>query len=309
MDRLTDIESFVAVVEAGSFSAAAERLGAAKSAVSRRVSALEARLGVKLLNRTTRTLNLTDNGRAYFERAGRILADLAEAEQSVSDADCALRGRIRLAAPLSFGLQHLAPAINAFAAQHPEVQIDLDLNDRQVSLVEEGFDMAVRIGRLADSSLIARRLCLIRRAAVASPDYLARRGTPERPEDLVNHDGLRYTNIPRQHFWQFTATGGREFSPEVPDRLTANNGALLTEAAVDGLGVTVQPSFIVHRELADGRLRTILDTWPIPSEAMYAVFPPGRYQSRRVRELADFLAGRFGGAPYWDRQLPGAVPA
>jgi len=304
MDRLTDIESFVAVVEAGSFSAAAERLGAAKSAVSRRVSALEARLGVKLLNRTTRTLSLTDNGRAYFERAGRILADLAEAEQSVSDADCALRGRIRLAAPLSFGLQHLAPAINAFAELHPEVQIDLDLNDRQISLVEEGFDMAVRIGRLADSSLIARRLCLIRRVAVASPDYLARHGTPQCPEDLVNHDGLRYTNIPRQHFWQFTATGGREFSPDVPDRLTANNGALLTEAAVNGLGVTVQPSFIVHRELADGRLQTILDAWPIPSESMYAVFPPGRYQSRRVRELADFLVGRFGDEPYWDRDLP-----
>jgi len=307
MDRFTDIETFVAVVETGSFSAAAERLGAAKSAVSRRVSALEARLGVKLLNRTTRRLNLTDSGRAFFERAGRILADLAEAEQAVSDAECALRGRIRVAAPLSFGLQHLAAAVTDFARQHPAVQIDLDLNDRQVSLVEEGFDMAVRIGQLADSSHIARRLCAIRRVAVASAGYLAQHGTPERPEDLVNHAGLRYTNMPRHLYWQFTTPEGRKLSPEVPDRLTANNGALLTRAAVDDLGVAVQPVFIVHRELADGRLQTILDDFPIPSEALYAVYPPGRYQSRRVRVFADFLAERFGGEPYWDRDLPGTT--
>lgn len=303
MDRFTDIETFVAVVETGSFSAAAERLGAAKSAVSRRVSALEARLGVKLLNRTTRRLNLTDGGRAFFERAGRILADLEEAEQAISDADCALRGRIRVATPLTFGIEHLAPAINAFAEQHPAVRIDLDLNDRQVSLVEEGFDMAVRIGRLADSSLIARRLCEIRRVVVASPAYLAAHGMPECPEDLVNHAGLRYTNMPRNLYWQFTTPEGRRISPEVPDRLTANNGALLAEAAVDGLGVTLQPSFIVHQQLADGRLQTVLHDHPIPNEAMYAVFPPGRYQSRRVRVLADFLAERFGGEPYWDAPL------
>lgn len=303
MDRFTDIETFVAVVESGSFSAAAERLGAAKSAVSRRVSGLESRLGVKLLNRTTRKLSLTDSGRAFFERAGRILADLEEAEQAISDADCALRGRIRIAAPLSFGIEHLAPAINAFAEQHPAVRIDLDLNDRQVSLVEEGFDLAVRIGRLADSSLIARRLCEIRRVVVASPGYLKKHGIPACPEDLVNHDGLRYTNMPRHQFWQFGTPGGRAVSPEVPDRLTANNGALLAEAAVDGLGVTLQPTFIIHRQLADGSLRTILDDHPIPSEAMYAVFPPGRYQSRRVRVFTDFLAERFGGEPYWDAPL------
>lgn len=303
MDRFTDIETFVAVVEAGSFSAAAERLGAAKSAVSRRVNALENRLGVKLLNRTTRRLNLTDAGRTFHERAGRILADLAEAEQSISDAECALRGRIRVAAPLSFGIDHLAPAVSAFARQHPDVQVELDLNDREVSLVEEGFDMAVRIGRLADSSLLARRLCTIRRVAVASPAYLAEHGTPARPEDLVNHAGLRYTNMPRHMYWQFVTPEGRGFSPQVPDRLSANNGGLLTQAAVDGLGVTLQPTFIVYRELAAGRLQQILADHPLPETAMYAVYPPGRYQSRRVRVFADFLAERFGGEPYWDAPL------
>lgn len=300
MDRFADIEAFVAVVETGSFSAAAERLQATKSSVSRRVSGLESRLGVKLLNRTTRRLSLTDGGREFFDRAGRILADLREAEQAISDADCALRGRIRVAAPLSFGLLHLAPAINAFAVAHPEVRIELDLNDREVSLVEEGFDMAVRIGQLADSSLVARRLCRIRRIAVASPDYLARTGTPTRPEDLAGHGGLRYTNLSRQAFWSFRTADGRDLSPDVPDRLAANNGELLTQAAVDGLGITVQPTFIVHHALADGRLRQILAECETPSATMNAVFPPGRYRSRRVRVFADFLAERFGDPPYWD---------
>jgi DNA-binding transcriptional LysR family regulator len=302
MDRFADLETFIAVVETGSFSAAAERLDTTKSGVSRRVSALETRLGVKLLHRTTRRLSLTDSGRALFERGGRILTDLNEAEQAVSDAECALRGRIRLAAPLSFGLLHLAPAITAFAELHPAVQVELDLNDREVSLVEEGFDLALRIGRLADSSLIARQLCPIARVAVASPDYLARHGTPQRPQDLLHHAGLRYTNMPRQRYWHFVSSDGCTSNPEVPDRLCANNGELLTQAAVAGLGVTLQPSFIVHRELAEGRLTRILTDYTVPGAAMHAVFPPGRHLSRRVRVFADFLAERFGGEPYWDAE-------
>lgn len=307
MDRFADIEAFVTVVEAGSFSAAAERLDAAKSAVSRRISSLESRLGVKLLNRTTRRLSLTDNGRAFYERAGRILADLHEAEQSVSDADSRLRGRIRLAAPLSFGLGHLAPAIIAFAKRHPEVRIDLDLNDRQVDIVNEGFDMAVRIGRLTDSSLIARRLCPIRLVAVASPDYLSANPPPLTPQQLSEHQGLRYTNTPRQQFWRFTDSNGNDIVPDIPDRLTANNGKILADAAANGLGVTVQPTFIVHPYLQDGRLQQLLTDYPLHSEAMYAVFPPGRYMSRRVRVFADFLAQRFGDEPYWDRPVEAAA--
>ncbi len=300
MDKFADIETFVTVVDTGSFSAAAERLDVAKSAISRRVSALEARLGVKLLNRTTRRLSLTDAGRDFHARAGRILADLNEAEQAVGDTDCQLRGRIRIAAPLSFGLQHLAPAITAFAVQHPQVQLDLDLNDREVSLVEEGVDMAVRIGELADSTLIARRLCQIRRVAVASPAYLATHGEPQTPDDLTHHHGLRYTNIPRQKHWHFVGSDGRLYAPAVPDRLTANNGELLNRATIDGLGVGAPPTFVAYRELAAGTLRPILQDFTLPGVAMYAVFPPGRYQSRRVRVFADFLAEQFADPPYWD---------
>jgi DNA-binding transcriptional LysR family regulator len=308
MDRFADIEAFVAVVEAGSFSAAADRLETAKSAISRRVSGLEDRLGVKLLNRTTRRLSLTDNGRDFYARAGRILADLQEAEQSVSDADCELRGRIRLAAPLSFGLRHLAPAINSFAVRHPDVQFDLDLNDRQVNIVEEGFDMAIRIGQLADSSLIARRLCPIRLVAAASPAYLAAHPAPATPAALTDHLGLRYTNTPRPQFWRFTDAQGNEHAPEVPDRLTANNGELLARAAVDGLGVTVQPTFIIYEYLLAGRLQQLLPDYRLNAAHMYALFPPGRYLSRRVRVFADFLAGHFGDQPYWDDCLATPPP-
>lgn len=300
MDKFADIETFVTVVDTGSFSAAAERLDAAKSAVSRRVRALEARLGVKLLNRTTRRLSLTDAGRDFHQRACRILADLNEAEQAIGDADCALRGRIRVAAPLSFGLLHLAPAINAFAAQHPEVQLDLDLNDREVSLIEEGVDVAVRIGTLPDSTLIARRLCEIRRVAVASPDYLAKHGTPRTPDDLVHHLGLRYTNLPRQQYWRFSDPNGRTYTPQVPDRMAANNGELLTRAAVDGLGLAAQPSFITYHALQAGALQSVLSDYALPGAALHAVFPPGRYQSRRVRVFTDFLAAQFADPPYWD---------
>lgn len=303
MDKFADIEAFVAVVDSGSFSAAAERLDTAKSAVSRRVSALEARLGVKLLNRTTRRLNLTDNGRDFYRRAERILADLHEAEQAVSDADCRLRGRIRLTAPLSFGLRHLSPAINRFAEQHPEIQFDLDLNDRQVNIVEEGLDMAVRIGKLDDSSLVARRLCPIRFVTVASPGYLASHPAPQTPDDLASHQGLRYTNVPRQQSWRYQDGTGRQYAPEVPDRLTANNGEILAQAAADGLGVSLQPTFIVYQDLAARRLQRLLSDYAPPATSMYAVFPPGRYLSRRVRAFADFLAGQFGEQPYWDRVL------
>lgn len=303
MDRFSDIEAFVAVVDAGSFSAAGDRLDTSKSAISRRVGALEARLGVKLLNRTTRRLSLTEAGRAFHERAGRILADLAEAEQSVSDADCELRGGIRLAAPLSFGLHHLAPAINRFALDHPDVRFDLDLNDREVNLVEEGFDMAVRIGQLEDSSLIARRLCPIRLATVASTGYLASHGTPQTPDDLARHRGLRYSNAPRQQAWRFTGKDGRQYAPDVPDHMVANNGEILARAVVDGLGIATLPTFIAHDHLVDNRLQRVLTDYETKEVNMYAVFPPGRYMSRRVRTLADYLSEYFGDRPYWDGQV------
>lgn len=298
MDRFAGLESLVAVVEAGSFSKAAERLGIAKSVVSRRIGLLEQHLGVHLLRRTTRSLSLTEPGQAFYRRAVRILAELAEAEQSVSDTSTELRGRLRIAAPLSFGLHHLTGALNEFLREHPGIELDLDLNDREVGLVEEGFDMAVRIGSLRDSSLVARRLGTVRFVTCASPDYLARHGVPERPEDLSEHVGLHYANLAPAQAWVF-ARGSTEPVVSIPNvRLRANNGDALAAAAVAGLGIVNTPTFIVDELIACGRLVALLPEYLRPPIGIYAVFPPGRLPARRVKALTDHLAAHFGDQPY-----------
>lgn len=303
MDRFETLQTFVAVVEAGSFSVAAGRLGRAKSAVSRHVAELEAHLGAQLLNRTTRRLSLTEAGREFFERAQRILADLEEAELSVAAEQTALRGRLRLAAPLSFGVLHLAPALNAFLADHPELVLDLDLDDRRVNLVEEGFDLALRIGELADSTLVARPLAPIRMQLCASPAYLRRHGTPQTPQDLAFHAGLVYGNIPEAQQWRFIDDSDRTHSVKVPARLRANNGDVLLQAALDGLGICVSPTFLAGRALAAGELVPLLPGYGAPGTTAYAVYPSRRHQSQRVRMLIDYLAQRFGDAPYWDQTV------
>lgn len=300
MDRFADLEAFVAVVNAGSFSAAAERLGTAKSALSRRISSLERRLGAKLLHRTTRKLSLTDAGRTLHDKATRLLADLDETEQAVRDDQAELRGRIKVAAPVTFGIRHLTAAITDFMRRHPDLQIDLDLNDRQVDLVEEGLDVAVRIGELADSSLIARRLTGIRRVAAASPAYLEKHGTPIHPLELADHVGLHYSNISHREAWRFHDGQRREWIPDVPIRLRANNGDLLTAAAEAGLGIIITPTFIAHEAIERGGLRPILTDFDLDALGLYLVYTPGRQLSQRVRVLADFLAERFGEHPYWD---------
>lgn len=301
MDRFDSLHTFVAVVEAGSFSTAAVRLDRAKSAVSRQVAALEAHLGVQLLNRTTRRLSLTEAGREFHERAQRILADLDEAELSVAAEQTALRGRLRLAAPLSFGVLHLAPALDEFLLQHPELVLDLDLDDRRINLVEEGFDLALRIGELADSTLVARALAPIRMQLCASPEYLRRHGTPRTPQDLAFHAGLVYGNVPEAQQWRFVDVAGKVHSVKVPARLRANNGDILIRAAVEGIGVVVSPTFIAHRALAAGELVPLLPEYQAPGTSAYAVYPSRRHLPQRVRVLIDFLAQRFGATPYWDQ--------
>jgi len=282
------------VVEAGGFSKAAERLNIAKSVVSRRVSALEGELGVQLLQRTTRTQSLTGPGRQFYQRAVHILADLEEAEQSIVDASAALRGRLRLAAPLSFGLHRLNAAISGFMREHPGIELELDLNDREINLVEEGFDMAVRIGNLRDSTLLARRLGSTHLVTCASPDYLDRHGTPAHPDELEQHTGLHYANAPVKQAWQFAA-GGREPLVAIPQiRIRANNGDALAAAAVAGLGIVNTPAFIVDELIASGELVPILNEYRRPPLGIYAVYPPGRLMPRRVQALADFLASQFG---------------
>lgn len=303
MDRFQSLAALVAVVEAGSLSAAARRLHVAKSVVSRRITELEAHLGVQLLRRTTRRLVLTDAGQEFHRRATEILAELAEAEHAAAEGQQALSGRVRLAAPLSFGLLHLNPALTAFAEQHPGVQLDVDLNDREMNLVEEGFDLAVRIGHMEDSSLVARPLAPIRALPCASPGYLARRGTPHHPRDLAGHDGLVYTNIPEAQQWRFMDAAGNTESVRVPVRLRANNGDLLLEAAAAGLGIVVTPTFIAYRAVLEGRLVPLLPGYHLPAVNAYAVYPSRRFLPRRVRTLVEFLGERFGAQPYWDEGL------
>jgi DNA-binding transcriptional LysR family regulator len=303
MDRFEEMHTFVGVVEAGSITGAAERLGIAKSAVSRRLADLEERLSAQLFRRTTRRLNLTDTGQGYYERCLRILADVEEAELAVSQQHGDLQGRLRVAVPLSFGLNHLGPAIDAFLRSHPEIEFDLDLNDRQVDLLAEGFDLAVRIAELADSTLIARRLAPVRHVVCASPAYLAGRGTPRTPGELAGHDCLIYANAPHPGLWAYTDSGGRQGSVQVRARLRANNGDCLRQAAEDGHGIVLEPSFIVYRSIEARKLRPILTEFQWPTIYVHAVYPRTRHLSRRVRAFVDFLAERFAGLPYWDRCL------
>ena len=301
MDRFADLRMFVHVAEAGSISAAADQLAVAKSAVSRRLADLEARLGAELIHRTTRRLVLTDSGRAFLERARRILTDLDEAEQAVSQAHGALSGKLKVAMPVAFGIKHLGPLLSEFMVRHPGVEFDLDFNDRHIDLMQEGFDLAIRIARLQDSSLIARRLAPIRSALCASPAYLARHGTPSTAADLARHRGLLYSNLTHPGLWHYTGPDGQPGSVTVPARLSANNGDFLCQAAMAGEGIILHPTFYLSEYLRTGALVPLLTDHIWPQVDAYAVYPPTRHLSRRVRALVDFLAERLAGVPYWDR--------
>ncbi len=301
MDKFEDLQAFVAVVEAGSFTAAADRLNTAKSAISRRVSALEERLGVQLLRRTTRVLNLTETGSSFYEHSARILADLEEAEAAVQQEHGELRGRLRLALPLSFGVRHMCKPIAAFSKLHPKVEFDLDLNDRRVDLIEEGADVALRIGRLTDSSLIARRLFDARTVVCASPHYLSVHGEPQSPADLHDHNCLVYSNLPEPDKWVYLDQQGNRQAVTVIPAMAASSGDFLTNAAAHGMGLVIQPTFIASESIRRGVLVPILTSYEWPTSPAYAVYPPTRHLSYRVRAFIDFLAERFSGTPQWDR--------
>ena len=305
MDRFDDLQAFVTVVEAGSFTAAAERLGVAKSAVSRRVSELEDRLGVQLLRRTTRRLNLTDTGQAFYEHGSRILADLDEAESAVLQQHGELRGSLKVALPLSFGIRHMCEPIAEFSRRHPRVEFDLDLNDRRIDLLEEGVDVAVRIGRLRDSSLIARRLFEARTVVCASQSYLDRHGAPETPEDLAGHQCLLYSNIPDPTRWVWRDRNGTRQEVRVPVGLMASSGDFLLNAAIAGLGIALEPTFNAGEAISRGDLVPLLTEYQWPVSPAWAVYPPTRHLSYRVRAFIDYLAGHFSGTPAWDKDCPG----
>ncbi len=303
MSRFEAMHTFVRVVEMGGISRAGESMDLAKSAVSKRLRDLESRLGVQLLTRTTRSLSLTEAGRGYYEHCLRILADLEEVESEIGAPDAALAGYLKVAAPMTFGVMHIGPALNKFMEINPQLQLEVDFDDRHVNLVEEGFDLGIRIARLKDSSLIARRLTPIRFIVCASPDYLQHHGEPLQPADLAGHCSLRYGNVPDSR-WVFTGPAGRLERVKVPVRMVSNNGDFLLEAAIAGLGLVRQPSFIVYKALASGQLKELLPHYQSPEISAFAVYPQIRHRSHRVRALIDFLVARFTGTPYWDLAIP-----
>ena len=301
MDKFEDIQAFITVVDTGSFTAAADRLGSAKSAVSRRVSALERRLGVQLLHRTTRVLNLTETGRSFYNHGTRILADLAEAEAAIQQEHGELRGTLRIALPLSFGVRHMCGPIAAFGKQHPKVRFDLDLNDRRVDLIEDNFDIALRIGRLTDSSLIARRLFDVRAVVCGSPHYLNVHGVPKTPGDLADHQCLVYSNLVDPNKWEYEDRDGNQGAVKVNSIMSASSGDFLSNAAAHGMGLVIQPTFIASAAIRSGNLTPVLTDYTWPISPAYAVYPPTRHLSYRVRAFIDFLAEKFVGTPQWDR--------
>jgi len=303
MDRYENMNAFVRVVEAGSISAAADRMDVAKSVVSRRLKELEEHLGVELFHRTTRQMNLTDSGRAFYQQAVRILADILEAEHATSQFHGALKGTLKVALPLSFGLMHLGPAINEFLQENPDVEFDLDFNDRQIDILAEGFDLAIRIASLQDSSFIARRLAPIHTVMAASPAYLERISIPYSPQELIHHRCLVYNLINNLESWNLYDTTGQLFKTRITPYLKASNGEFLRDAAVNGLGIVLLPTFIVYREIESGALLPLMTNYHASHLAVYAIYPQTRHLSQRVRAFVDFLAKRFEGLPYWDECL------
>lgn len=303
MDQLTGMAVFAKVVETGTFSAAARELGLSKGAVSKQVARLEDRLGARLLNRTTRRSSLTEVGSAFYERCRRIVAEAEEAELAVTRLHAEPRGTLRVNLPMSFGLLHVADALPDFMAAYPEIQLDVSLDDRVVDVVDEGYDMVIRITSLPDSSLIARRLAAFRVVTCASPDYWAEHGTPKHPKDLAGHTCLLYSYLSSLDEWRYHGPDG-PIDVKVNGPMKANNGDMLRAAAVAGLGIVRSPTFIVGRDLYEGRLKPVLMDYEETGRGIYAVYPHNRHLSAKVRAFVDFLAARFGDMPEWDRPCP-----
>ena len=297
MDRLDAMQMFIRVAELGSFSAAALQSGVARSVVTRQVAALEAHLGTKLMARSTRRLSLTSAGTAYLEKCRVILNLIEAAETGIAEERQSPRGPIRIGLPLSFGLKRLGPLLLDFARRYPEVSLDMDYTDRRVNLIEEGIDLSIRITARLEPGDVARRIGSSHLLVVASPDYLARHGTPRHPDELAHHECLGYTAGGSQA-WSFVVDGQTR-NVAVRSRINAGNGDVLAEAAALGMGIACQPDFIVDSFIASGRVRTILDDFPAPELGIYVVLPGNRHVPHRVRVLMDFLAEelRSGASP------------
>lgn len=301
MQKLPDFEGlavFAKVAEFRAFSRAAAELGVSKATVSKAVARLEDRLGVRLFHRTSRHLSLTEAGRTLLIRANRVLAEAEAAENETLDRSSSPKGLVRLAVPMSFGLAYVAPALPEFFAAHPDITIDLHLSDQIVDLIGEGFDLALRIAALPDSTLVARRLCAVKIHLVGAPDYFRRHGRPAHPRDLAGHQALTYAYVKTPDLWRFSNAAGEEVSVKLVSRFRANNADALTPALLAGLGVALQPDFAVAEHLKDGSLESILPDWVPPPIALNIVMPPGGLRPARVGAVIDFLAARFANAPW-----------
>lgn len=299
MDRLNGMRLFVEVVKRGSFTQAAEKTGLSRAQLSKSVMQLESFLGARLLNRTTRKISLTETGQIYFERCAAILQEVEEADAVAREMTANPSGTLLLAAPTSFGVRHLQDLIPQYLAKYPQVQIRLSLNDRFVDVIAEGFDLVIRIAELADSSLISRRIAPCKRVFCAAPEYLAKFGIPQVPQDLAIHRCLIYSNELKPDSWDLHGPEGVE-SIAINGPFCSDNGDVLRSAAIAGLGVTLLPTFIIGPDLQAGRLRQVLPDYCPPEIAIYAVFPSRKFLSAKVRSFIEYLADNFNDRPEWD---------
>ena len=293
MDRFAEMETYVAVVEAGSFVAAADVLGLSKATVSRNVADLETRLGVRLLHRTTRRLSLTEEGQLFYTRSKEQLASLADIEAEVTAKTEAASGLLRVSAPFTFGIKHLAPLWAKFRAEQPGITLEVELADRLVDMVEEGFDVAIRIADLESSSLVSRRLADTRMVLCASPDYLARRGTPTHPEQLTGHDIISFSYWVTRDEWRFDGPDG-PVAVRTRPWIHTNNGDTCREIALEGQGIILQPTFLVGDDLADGTLVELMPEYRSLAFGIYAVYPTRKHVPAKVRAFVGFLVGELG---------------
>lgn len=292
MDRLLEMQTFCTVVDAGSFVAASDSLGVSKAAASRYVSELESRLGVRLLHRTTRRLSLTPEGEVFYIRCRELLASVEEAEAEVTSRGDVARGVLRINAPVSFGIHHLAPLWGPFHERFPEVELTIDLSDRIVDVVEEGYDLSVRIGTLRNSTLVSRRLTTTRLRLCASPDYLSKHGEPVHPDQLAEHRVIAYSHFTRGNDWPFTGPEG-EVSARTRPWMMASNGETCVETALAGQGIVLQPGFLVNDALAAGTLVELMPDYQSTELGVYAVYPTRKFVTPKVRALVDFLVSSF----------------
>src|SRR5437868_273473 len=306
-DSLAEMAVFSKVVASGSLSAAARELSLSPAVISRRLAALEARLGVRLINRTTRSLSLTVEGTRYYDACTRLLAEIAEADAEVAAGRVEPQGALKVALPASFGHQHVAPLVPAFAARYPKVQLALSLSDRNVNVMDEGFDLAVCIADLRDSSLAARKLAPNRRVVCASPAYLAAHGRPRTPDELAKHNCLVTRDFAAN--WDYKAADAKSGSVRVQGRYACDNWEVLREWALAGLGIALKSTWDVYRQLQDGSLIALFPGYTFHSDvAIYAVYPHRRFLPAKTRVFIEFLAESFGPDPFWDRTMPRPKP-